>query len=100
MLKSFKIRSRTGGIRHKISEEHARIMMSLNPINAQQNDSCEVSNSNIMEGSVGHQNQVGSINIGNTHNTESLCNEKSFIVNNENIQKKIVFIPVHLILKI
>lgn len=91
LKKSFKIRSRTGGIRRKISKEHARIMMYSNPINTHQNDSCIVSSSDIIEGSVGHQNQVGSIIIGNTHNTESLCYEKTFIANNENIQQNRVY---------
>ena len=61
--------------------------VSQNSINTQQNDSRVVSISDIKEGFVGRQNQVGSINIGNTHDTESLCFEFFFNANNnENIQ--------------
>lgn len=88
LKKSFKIRLRTGGMRRKISKEKARIMnMSSYPIDAQQNDSCEVSCHDIKKGSVGHKNQEGPVNFENKHDTVSSCSEKSFIENNENFQQ-------------
>lgn len=93
LKKPFKIRRRTGGFRRKIAKEHARIMMSLNPIDAQQNDSCEVSCNDHKEGgSVGHKNQV---NIEDNHESEPSCFENSCIANNESIhQSRVVSCPL------
>ncbi|CAG9789833.1 unnamed protein product [Diatraea saccharalis] len=78
LKKSFKIRARTGGIRRKISKEHARIMSS-NSTNTRQKDLGEVSCDNKKEGSVG---QVGS---ENKQDTTFSCLQKNIV--NENTQQ-------------